>query len=103
MVSPRRPPTAKATITDSEDGSMLGGHSARRKSSPKSQPPFLAQTASSGWKNMLGGPEMYRVARRALTAGLPGNRNAKISVVKPEVGGFAAWRWRLRSFTRGHC
>lgn len=30
-VSPNRPPTAKATMTDSDEGSMLGGHSARRK------------------------------------------------------------------------
>ena len=31
-VSPRRPPTAKATITESDEGSIFGGHSARRKS-----------------------------------------------------------------------
>jgi hypothetical protein len=31
-VSPRSPPTAKATMTDREEGSMLGGHNARRKS-----------------------------------------------------------------------
>lgn len=42
---------------------MLGGHSASRK---------------------LGGPEMYKVARRALTAGLPGNRKAKILDVRLE-------------------
>lgn len=33
MVSPRRPPTANATMTDREEGSMFGGHRARRKSS----------------------------------------------------------------------
>ncbi len=31
-VSPSKPPTAKATMMESEEGSMLGGHSARRKS-----------------------------------------------------------------------
>jgi len=44
-------------MTESEEGSMLGGHSARRK---------------------FGGPEMYSVARRALTAGLPGKSTANI-------------------------
>ena len=31
-VSPRRPPTAKATMTEREEGSIFGGHNARRKS-----------------------------------------------------------------------
>jgi hypothetical protein len=31
IVSPISPPTAKATIRDREDGSILGGHNARRK------------------------------------------------------------------------
>lgn len=31
-VSPSKPPTAKATMMESEEGSMFGGHSARRKS-----------------------------------------------------------------------
>jgi hypothetical protein len=48
---------------------MLGGHSASKK---------------------FGGPEMYRVARRALTAGEPGKRNAKICDVIDEVEGFVA-------------
>lgn len=48
---------------DSDEGSMLVGHSASRK---------------------LGGPEMYSVARRAFTAGEPGKRIAKARVVKDE-------------------
>ena len=47
-VSPNSPPTANATITLSDEGSMFGGHNASRK---------------------FGGPEMYAVARRALMAG----------------------------------
>ena len=31
-MSPSKPPTAKATITEREEGSMFGGHKARRKS-----------------------------------------------------------------------
>lgn len=62
-VSPSKPPTAKATMTLSDDGSMFVGHSASRK---------------------LGGPEMYSVARRALTAGDPGKRTAKRRVVRDE-------------------
>jgi hypothetical protein len=50
-----------------DEGSMLGGHSARRK---------------------LGGPEMYAVARRALTAGDDeGKRTEKSCVVSGLVGG----------------
>jgi len=44
-------------MTESDEGSMFGGHSARRK---------------------FGGPEIYSVARSAFTAGVPGNRKAKI-------------------------
>ena len=51
-------------MTDSEDGSMLVGQSASKK---------------------LGGPEMYRVARIALTAGEPGKRTAKRRSVAEEV------------------
>jgi hypothetical protein len=40
-------------MTLRDEGSMFGGHSASRK---------------------FGGPEMYSVARSALTAGEPGNR-----------------------------
>jgi len=47
-------------MTDSEAGSMSGGQRARRK---------------------LGGPEMYSVASRALTAGLPGKRMEKRRVM----------------------
>jgi hypothetical protein len=43
-------------MMDSDEGSILGGQSAKRK---------------------FGGPEMYNVARRALTAGLPGKRMVK--------------------------
>jgi len=60
---------------------MFGGHSAKRK---------------------FGGPEMYSVARRALTAGLPGKRTAKIRDVRVEVWGEVANLWALRSWTRGH-
>ncbi len=35
-MSPKRPPTAKATIMLRDDGSMLGGQRARRKSSMQS-------------------------------------------------------------------
>jgi hypothetical protein len=56
-------------MTDKEDGSILGGHRARRK---------------------LGGPEMYSVAKRALTAGLPGNRYAKILDVRLDSSGLVA-------------
>jgi hypothetical protein len=56
-------------MTESDEGSMFGGHNARRK---------------------LGGPEMYRVARRAFTAGEPGNRTAKTREVREEVWGEVA-------------
>jgi len=69
-------------MTDSEDGSMLVGHRASRK---------------------FGGPEMYRVARRALTAGLPGkrmpNRRDRADDVPSECASFSA----LRSWTIAHC
>ena len=68
-VSPNNPPTANATMTDKLEGSMFGGHSARRK---------------------FGGPEMYNVASRALTAGEPGKRTAKMRDVKVEVWGEVA-------------
>ena len=48
---------------------MLGGQSASRK---------------------FGGPEMYRVARRALTAGVEGKRIEKMREVKDEVWGEVA-------------
>jgi hypothetical protein len=53
-------------MTESDEGLMFGGHSARRK---------------------FGGPEMYNVAKRAFTAGEPGNRTAKIRDVRLEVCG----------------
>lgn len=48
---------------------MFGGQSARRK---------------------FGGPEMYSVARRALTAGVEGNRTAKMRDVRLDVCGEVA-------------
>jgi hypothetical protein len=48
---------------------MLGGQNARRK---------------------FGGPEMYRVARRALMAGDPGKRTEKTLEVSVDVGGDVA-------------
>lgn len=68
-MSPSKPPTAKATITDNDAGSMLGGHNANKK---------------------FGGPEIYKVASRALIAGLPGKRTAKIRDVKVDVWGLVA-------------
>lgn len=69
-MSPRSPPTAKATMMVREDGSMLGGHSARRK---------------------FGGPEMYAVARRALIAGeLDGKRKENIRAVMDAFCGLVA-------------
>ena len=64
-MSPSKPPTAKATIIERDEGSTLGGQRARRK---------------------LGGPDMYSVARRAFTAGfVEGKRRAKRRVEKDEV------------------
>jgi len=68
-VSPSNPPTANATMTERDEGSIFGGHSASRK---------------------FGGPEMYRVARRALTAGVPGKRTEKTREVRLEVWGEVA-------------
>lgn len=83
-VSPSRPPTANATMTESEDGSMFVGHSASRK---------------------FGGPEMYSVASSALTAGFgEGKRTAKRRVVSED--GADAWAAALEAEsaeTRGHC
>ena len=69
-MSPSNPPTANATMMVNEPGSILGGHSARRK---------------------LGGPEIYAVARRAFMAGeLDGNRTAKMRAVMEAVCGLVA-------------
>jgi hypothetical protein len=68
-------------MTERDEGSMLGGHSAKRK---------------------FGGPEMYSVASRALTAGVPGKRKAKIWAVQLAVVGLEATLWALRASTRGH-
>jgi len=70
-------------MTDRDEGSILVGHSASRK---------------------LGGPEMYSVARRALTAGLPGKRIANRRETKDEVAwAFAAAFSSLSSWTIAHC
>jgi len=63
-------------MTESEAGSIFGGHNARRK---------------------FGGPDMYRVARRAFTAGVPGKRTANMREVTDEVCGEVATLYVLRS------
>jgi hypothetical protein len=66
-----------------DDGSMFGGHSARRK---------------------FGGPEIYAVARRALIAGEDeGNRYAKIWVVNEACAGWFLTLWSLRFWTKAQC
>lgn len=65
---------------------MLGGHNARRKSVGDQCRYLLVEKA----KDKLGGPEMYKVARSALTAGVPGKRTEKIWEAKLEVGGLEA-------------
>ena len=45
---------------------------------------------------------MYRVAKRALTAGDPGNSRSKICAVQPEVSGIVARLWKFKSWTNGH-
>ena len=86
-------------MTDNDEGSILGGHRARRKSSGgrvKS-----ARLYVNYGQNILGGPEMYTVARRAFTAGLPGKRIEKILDVKLVVGGLVARLCSLRDSTNG--
>jgi hypothetical protein len=51
--------------------------------------------------DILGGPEIYNVARREFTAGLPGNRTAKICEVRLAVSGAEALLCSLRASTRG--
>jgi hypothetical protein len=51
---------------------------------------------------ILGGPEMYTVARIALTAGLPGKRIAKTLDIMLAVGGLVARLCSLRASTSGH-
>ena len=45
---------------------------------------------------------MYRVARRALTAGEPGNSCSKICEIQLEVWGLVARLWIFSSWTIGH-
>lgn len=80
---------------------MLGGHSARRKSINHVMS-ILDCCNSAKCDDILGGPEMYRVARRALTAGLPGKRTEKTREVKLVVSGVLARLCSLRDSTRGH-
>lgn len=80
---------------------MLGGHSARRKSINHVMSISDCCTGAR-CDDILGGPEMYRVARRALTAGLPGKRTEKTREVKLVVSGVLARLCSLRDSTRGH-
>lgn len=52
-------------------------------------------------QNLLGGPEMYNVARSEFTAGLPGNRTEKVFEVKLAVSGLVARLCSFRDSTRG--
>lgn len=52
-------------------------------------------------EDLLGGPEMYKVARSAFTAGVLGKRTEKIFDVKLVVSGRFARLCSLRDSTRG--
>jgi hypothetical protein len=52
-------------------------------------------------RDVLGGPEIYSVASREFTAGLPGNSTAKICEVRLAVSGAEALFCSLRALTRG--
>jgi hypothetical protein len=60
---------------------MFGGQRARRK---------------------FGGPEMYKVAKMALTAGLPGKRTAKSFEIYVGAPSFAIALTALSDLTRSH-
>jgi hypothetical protein len=51
--------------------------------------------------DILGGPEIYNVARREFTAGLPGNSTAKIFEVRLAASGAEALLCSLRASTKG--
>lgn len=51
--------------------------------------------------NLLGGPEMYKVARREFTAGDPGKRIAKRRETKPDFDGAVSALCALRACTTG--
>lgn len=69
-------------MTESDAGSILVGQRASRK---------------------FGGPEIYNVAKRALTAGEPGNRIAKRRVVMDEgAAAYLAALTALSCSTIGH-
>lgn len=68
---------------------MLGGQRARRKS-VDARLVSNFRPGCGDTMNSLGGPEIYSVPSKALTAGLPGNRTAKILDVRLEVGGLIA-------------
>lgn len=53
-------------------------------------------------EDILGGPEIYNVARRAFTAGLPGNKTEKILDVTLVVSGIEARLCSLSVSTNGH-
>ena len=65
---------------------MSGGHSAKRKSLIGISARFHPVTAT----HLLGGPDMYSVAKRALVAGLAGKRMAKSRVKRLDVCGVVA-------------
>lgn len=52
-------------------------------------------------QDVLGGPEIYKVARREFTAGVDGKRTAKILDVRLAVSGVVARLCSLRDSTRG--
>ena len=83
---------------------MLGGHSARRKSAVSHllAANFYIIRLMTGVGNVLGGPEIYNVARRAFTAGLLGNKTEKILDVRLVVSGVLARFCSLSDSTRGH-
>lgn len=71
---------------------MLGGSLDRR---------LGAIAIGSCARYVLGGPEIYTVARIALTAGLPGKRTEKILDVRLAVWGLFARLCSLSDSTRG--
>lgn len=68
---------------------MFEGHSASRKSCTR----VSLKAYQRKEMYVLGGPEMYKVARSALTAGVPGKRKENIWDEMPELGTFSPLRW----------
>lgn len=78
---------------------MLGGHSASRKSVVVlNEGETVVHVRSC---DVLGGPEIYSVARREFTAGLPGKRAAKIFAVRLVVCRAVARLCSFSDSTRG--